>query len=293
MAVVPRETFQKTWPDTVSDHMVSQEVFQLRYEARWDLLRTEPVPTPDRLSSYYQSGEYLSHKDEDTSLFGRVYMMLRKWSIKQKYKRISALGGSSKRLLDIGCGTGDFLYFANRSGWNATGVEPDSGARSLALDKSLDVRSQWADLDEPKYDVITMWHVLEHIPELEACCKKLVDLLKPGGTLIIAVPNYRSWDAVHYGPHWAAYDVPRHLWHFSKNSFGLLFQDSLSLDDNSPMYLDPFYVALLSERYRGNRMIWVRAVISGLRSIIFGWRKGEHSSHIYTLTKPKMQNKPL
>ena len=286
MAVVPRETFQKTWPDRVVDHMVSREEFQLRYETQWDLLRTEPVPAPDRLPSYYQSDEYLSHKDEDNSLFGRVYMGLRKWSIKQKYKRISSRGGSTKRLLDIGCGTGDFLYLAQQSGWDTLGVEPDDNARSLALSKDLDVRAQWEDLDEPRFDVITMWHVLEHIPQLELCCEKLIHLLKPGGTLIIAVPNYRSWDALYYGAYWAAYDVPRHLWHFSKNSFSLMFQDALALEAISPMYLDPFYVALLSEKYRGKKIVWVRAIMSGMRSILFGWNKGEHSSHIYTLTKP-------
>ena len=287
MSSVPRETLKKVWPDQVKDHMVSGEVFQLVYNRKKYLLETTPIPSIERLPSYYQSEDYLSHKDESGSFFGKLYMFLRSWSISNKLKLVKRFHKEKGNLLDLGCGTGEFLLAARESGWNASGVEPGEQARGFALEKGLEVDSDWKTLDEGSFDVICLWHVLEHIPELEECCIKLQRLLNPGGTLIIAVPNFQSWDAKHYGSYWAAYDVPRHLWHFSKKSMEVLFKDELELVQIRPMYLDPFYVSLLSEKYKGSNLVWARAILSGVRSIWSGWFSKEHSSHIYILKKPE------
>jgi SAM-dependent methyltransferase len=190
-------------------------------------------------------------------------------------------------LLDYGAGTGDFLSEAKQIGWQVYGIEPNDGARNLAGKKGIDLVAERSELGTKKFEVITLWHVLEHIHDLDSTLDYLYDHLADSGLLVIAVPNYRSWDAQHYGSDWAAYDVPRHLWHFSKNSMEVLFKDGLELIDIRPMKLDAFYVSLLSERYRKNKFGWPAAIWSGIRSNSYGRRHHEYSSHIYCYRKPK------
>lgn len=188
---------------------------------------------------------------------------------KQNWVR-AATGLKTGALLDIGSGTGAFLHYMKQNGWQATGLEPDEQARDNAK-KIYNVDAQPVEqlfsLPSASFDAITMWHVLEHVHEVHAYLQQIRTLLKPGGSLLIAVPNYTSPDADHYGPFWAAYDVPRHLYHFSPASMEqLLQQHQLKIIKKHPMVFDAFYVSLLSEKYKTGRSRMIAGAWSGFRS---------------------------
>ncbi len=191
---------------------------------------------------------------------------------------------SKGAILDIGAGTGDFLAVAKQNGWSTTGIEPSPKAKSIAITKGISFVENTTDLANHSFDVITMWHVLEHVPDLDFQIKELKRLLKPSGTLIVAVPNFKSFDAKHYGKFWAAYDVPIHFWHFSKKAIELLFaKENMKLKKVLPMKFDSFYVSLLSEKYKNGKMNFIKAFFIGLKSNWKAARTKEYSSHIYVL----------
>ena len=272
---------------TVKDHSVSGEEFQLLHNVELDMLETFPQPKGEKLSEYYRSEDYISHTDAKRNLFEKVYHLVRTISLKRKLKLINSFQSEEKTLLDIGCGTGDFLETAKNNNWNVLGVEPNEQARLIANSKTnnsvFDI-SQLETLEENSFDVITLWHVLEHLPDLEKHVKLFKSLLKPHGTLVIAVPNFKSHDAQHYKNFWAAYDVPRHLWHFSKTAIKKLFhKEQLKLVKILPMKFDAYYVSLLSEKYKFGFMNPLKAFWIGWRSNLKGNRSKEYSSHIYVL----------
>ena len=216
----------KTIYISCKDHTVSKKSFDLILNKEIEMLETFPQPSLEELPLYYESSDYISHTDSNKSIIDKVYQFVKKYTLYKKLKLINSFEHSSKNLLDVGCGTGDFLNTCNVAGWNVVGVEPNKKAQQLATDKLKSNSKIVSDLFEIKneqFDVITLWHVLEHVPNLEVYISKLKQLLKPNGTLIIAVPNYKSFDADHYKEFWAAYAVPRHLWHFSKKSISFLF----------------------------------------------------------------------
>lgn len=268
---------------TTRDYVVSGETFTLRYQAAYDLLITIPQPSPERLPEYYPREGYLSYTQAPATLFEKVYRLIRRHTLKRKLAWLSQAPKGS--LLDIGAGTGDFLAAAQRKGWHVWGVEPNAQARAQAQDKEIQVLPALADLPPQKYDVITLWHVLEHIPDSKEQVRQLAQLLKPGGILAVAVPNYKCFDAAHYGAFWAAYDVPRHLWHFSQRSIRLLAEENgLQVVKTIPMVWDAFYISLLSERYRTGRMRIGKALYIGLISTLKAWlATGEYSSVTYFL----------
>lgn len=187
-------------------------------------------------------------------------------------------------LLDIGCGTGAFLHYMQTGGWTVTGLEPDENARHNAKTLyNIDPLpiDQLFQLPAQQYDAITMWHVLEHVHELHAYLDRIRQLLKPGGALLIAVPNYTSSDADHYGEHWAAYDVPRHLYHFSPASMEqLLHQHQIKLIKKHPMVFDGFYVSLLSEKYKTGKSRLFAGFFHGFRSYRKGLKNVDQCSSI-------------
>ncbi|MGV3697754.1 methyltransferase domain-containing protein [Flavobacterium sp.] len=267
----------------VRDYSVSKEIFELHHNPEYDLLITFPKPSLEKLPSYYESEDYISHTDGKRSLFERVYHIIKNIALKNKVRLINAQSGKG-RLLDIGAGTGDFLVAAKNDGWDATGIEPSEKAKSIALGKGVDFADNLSDLQSHSFDIITMWHVLEHVPNLEEYMLQLKRLLKPTGTIIIAVPNFKSFDANYYGRFWAAYDVPRHIWHFSKTAIQKLFEErEMKLVDVLPMKFDSFYVSLLSEKYKTGRMNFIKAFFVGLKSNRNGERTKEYSSHIYMI----------
>jgi 2-polyprenyl-3-methyl-5-hydroxy-6-metoxy-1,4-benzoquinol methylase len=267
----------------VKDYSVSKEIFELHHNPEYDLLITFPKPSPEKLPSYYESDDYISHTDGKRSLFERVYHLIKGIALKNKLKLINAQSTKGK-LLDIGAGTGDFLVVAKNDGWNITGIEPSAKAKETAIKKGVIFADSLSELENNSFDVITMWHVLEHVPNLEDYLSELKRLIKPTGTIVIAVPNFKSFDANFYGRHWAAYDVPRHIWHFSKTAIEKLFTEKgIKLTAVLPMKFDSFYVSLLSEKYKTGRMNFIRAFFVGLKSNLNGKKTNEYSSHIYIL----------
>ncbi len=269
---------------TLKDHSISKEEFQLYKDESIDLVFTYPQPKETDLASYYESDDYISHTDSKRSLFEKAYQVVKNSALKSKLKLINKLQKTKGVLLDIGAGTGDFLIIANQNGWQTIGVEPSDKAKQIAKTKNVSYIESTRGLEDHSIDVITMWHVLEHVTDVNSQIKELKRLLKPNGTILIAVPNFNSFDAKHYGVFWAAYDVPRHLWHFSKKSINCLFErEKLQLVKTIPMYFDSFYVALLSEKYKTGNMNFIKAFFIGLKSNWKATKSKEYSSHIYVI----------
>lgn len=267
----------------VVDHSVSKEIFDLHHNPEFDMLITFPKPSLEKLPSYYESDDYISHTDGKRSLFEKMYHFIKGIALKKKLKLINSQGVKGK-LLDIGAGTGDFLAVAKSDGWQTVGIEPSAKAKEIAIKKGVNFAQDLASLESNSFDIITMWHVLEHVPNLEEYISELKRLIKPSGTIIIAVPNFKSYDAKYYGEFWAAFDVPRHLWHFSKTAIQKLFaKENLKLVEVLPMKFDSFYVSLLSEKYKNGKMNFLKAFWIGLKSNQYGNRKKEYSSHIYVI----------
>lgn len=212
---------------TVKDHSVSKEIFELYHDDKLDMLITHPQPSLATLGKYYESADYISHTDSKRSLFEKAYHYVKNIALKSKLNLINSLQPAKGRILDIGAGTGDFLSVAKQNGWQTIGVEPSEKARAIASSKGVGFVNETASLENHSFDVISMWHVLEHVPNLDEQIKELKRLLKPNGSLIIAVPNFKSYDAQHYKTFWAAYDVPIHFWHFSKNAIKMLLQKKI------------------------------------------------------------------
>lgn len=268
----------------VTDHSVSKEIFELYQDEELDMLITYPQPNLDELGKYYESTDYISHTDSKRTLFEKAYHFVKGIALKKKLNLINSLQKTKGAILDVGAGTGEFLLEAQLNGWQTTGVEPSDKAKQIARNKGVSFVETLAQLEDHSFDVITMWHVLEHVPDLNHQIKELKRLLKPTGSLIIAVPNFKSFDAQYYGKYWAAYDVPIHFWHFSKTAIQKLFQkEQMELVKILPMKFDSFYVSLLSEKYKTGRMNFVKAFFVGLWSNIKGKSDLEYSSHIYVL----------
>lgn len=267
------------------DYLVSNEKFDLVYNKELDMLETTPVPSLDKLSSYYKSEEYISHTDASKTLFDKVYQFVKKINIKHKLNVINSLPKEEKKLLDIGCGTGDFLAACKINGYNVCGVEPNEKANKIATKKIGEtVYKNLVDINESNFDVITLWHVLEHVPNLEDYIIKIKNLLKPNGILIIAVPNFKSFDANYYKQYWAAFDVPRHLWHFSKNSIQTIFlKHQINLIKILPMKFDAYYVSMLSEKNKSKKLNFIKAFFIGCWSNFKAIRSKEYSSLTYVL----------
>jgi len=266
----------------VKDHAVSKEDFELREDLGYGLLKTLPVPTD--LDRYYRSEDYISHTDGRRSLFEKAYQLAKRHTLSRKEKLIRNCLKRPGNLLDIGAGTGDFLAYAKQKGWNTMGTEPNAKARERARDKGIPLLGDTASLPDASFDVVTLWHVLEHVADLDRQLSELKRICKPNGWIVVAVPNYRSYDARHYGAFWAAFDVPRHVWHFSKTAIEKLFAAKrIALQKIHPMYFDSFYVSLLSEKYKTGKMNAIKAVCVGLLSNLNGIFSGEFSSHVYVL----------
>lgn len=272
---------------TVKDHSVSGEVFQLLYDDEFDMFTTSPQPSEDELPKYYKSQDYISHTDTQRNLFEKLYHFIRRISLKKKLKLINLFFSEEKMLLDIGCGTGEFLKIAQQNNWTVFGIEPNKKARSIANKKTNNSVSDIEELSNFKpqsFDVITLWHVLEHLPRLEKHISILKSLLKSNGTLIIAVPNYKSYDAKYYKEFWAAYDVPRHFWHFSQTSISILFEkENMYVENRLPMKFDSYYVSLLSEKYKSGWMNIFNAFRIGWLSNFKAKQSTECSSLIYCI----------
>lgn len=273
----------------VKDFSVSGEEFSLIENKEFGFLETYPQPKTEDLSRYYKSEDYISHTNTKRNWFEKVYHSVRKITLKQKLKFINSFNSETKNVLDIGCGTGHFLQVCQKYNWNVTGIEPDTNARAIAntlINNRVFGAQELKNLPKSSFDVITLWHVLEHLPNLKEDLTRINSVLKPNGILIVAVPNYKSFDAKHYKSFWAALDVPRHLWHFNKQSIKTLGHSfGFKLEKTKPMWFDAFYVSLLSEKIKTGRKNILKAFFIGIISNISAFFTKEASSHIYVLKK--------
>lgn len=253
-----------------TDNTVSKEKFPVWQCSNCTLRFTQDVPSERSIGPYYQSDDYISHSNTNKGAINRLYHMVRQVTLNNKRQLITRqTPGGKGRLLDVGSGTGAFAGEMKKHGWDTTGLEPDPDARKVA---SSDHGIELSDMDafyqlEPGYNAITLWHVLEHVHQLHRYVARLRELLAPDGRIFIAVPNYTSVDASAYRESWAAYDVPRHLYHFSPASIRILMEkNGLKVKEYRPMWYDSFYISLLSSRIRHGKTNWAGAVLTGIRS---------------------------
>jgi len=270
---------------TTKDFLVTGESFNLIHHPKKEMLVTTPQPKIDELYKYYESEDYISHTDEKKGFVATLYQIVKKYSLTSKVNLIQSLNKGTGTILDIGAGTGEFLKLAKDKNWNVHGVEPNLKARLFSEKKEVLLKERIEDFSNQKFDVVTLWHVLEHLPDLEKVTTQLESFLNPRGILIIAVPNYKSYDATYYKNYWAAYDTPRHLWHFSRKSMNSLFSTKMKLINTKPMWFDSFYVCLLSEKYKTKNAFSIKALLIGLWSNILALKTKEHSSVIYCYKK--------
>ncbi len=273
------------------DYTVSNEKFSIWHCANCSIKFTQDVADQNSIGRYYKSDNYISHSDTKSGLVNSLYHSIRKFTLLLKRKLIqNQTQLKSGTILDIGCGTGAFLNTMKEAGWKITGLEPDD--RAIAKAKSLyqiqpQSSSELFNMSEQQFDAITMWHVLEHVHQLNEYFFQIRKILKDNGTLFIAVPNYTSFDAYFYKETWAAYDVPRHLYHFSPMSMELLVKRyGMKIKTIKPMWFDSYYVSMLSEKYRGNKLGLFRAVLIGkISNILCLLNKRKCSSVIYVINK--------
>lgn len=275
----------------VKDYTVSQETFQLLQCDKCGFILTHPIPKD--LGRYYQSPQYISHSNRSSGITDVLYKFARTITLRWKTNLIDYYNTlSSKELLDYGCGTGAFLAHAKKTGWNINGVEPADQPRAAATHATQTaIANSIQQLPAVNFSVITLWHVLEHIEDLHPILDALKNKLHDNGTIFIAVPNHNAYDAQKYQEHWAAYDTPRHLWHFTQQSMRtLLNQHHLKLTAIVPMKLDALYVSILSEKYKSQSdnpglMPLIRGLITGIKSNMSALRNQEYSSLIYIARK--------
>ena len=277
---------------SAKDYTVSGQTFEVWSCKNCEARFTQEVPSEETIGAFYESEEYISHSNTSKGLVNTLYQQVRNITLDQKRKLILSVSGKSQgSILDIGCGTGEFLGKMKDTGWETRGLEPSESARNQARENfQIEVSdpSDLFDLDENQFDVITMWHVLEHVHRLHAYMDKIHEILKPGGTLIIAVPNYQSLDADFYGEEWAAYDVPRHLYHFSPKSMNQLLEDhQFTLAQEKPMPFDGFYVSLLSEKYKHGKSRLIHGFWTGFRSYLKSVGNVKNCSSVMYIAKPK------
>ena len=272
----------------LKDDFLSKEDFHICECLNCGLLYTMPRPSKDKIGEYYKSEEYYSHQENKKGFIPRLYEKVKKVNLKHKYE-LATKGLSTGKLLDIGCGVGDFLHTAEAQGWQCTGVEPSEEAKAIARQRTqakLLSSEDQEQLPDASFDVITLWHVLEHVDDLRWQVAQLQRLIKPNGRIVIAVPNYKSYDGQFYKEHWAAYDVPRHLSHFNRITLAkILKTKDLKLVKTDKLKWDAYYISYMSEQYKIHKLPLVRGVYRGWLSNMKAKRSGEWSSVVYIFEK--------
>jgi SAM-dependent methyltransferase len=280
---------------TCTDHFISQELFQIAKCNDCGFEFTQDYPEETEIGRYYESDEYISHSDTSKGFSNKLYRFARNLMLKRKLqiiRRVTHL--NTGKLLDIGSGTGYFGGTMKKAGWQVNGVEINEKARNFSKSRfELDVihPGSISLLPEGSFDCITLWHVLEHFHDPDKYASYILRLLRPDGICVIALPNNNSYDAKHYGRFWAAYDLPRHLWHFNPDTFSLFAKKSgFIIETVSRLPLDVFYISVLSEKYRGSRLSFIRGTMTALLFAFLSiWNKERSSSVIYVLRRANDQ----
>ena len=274
---------------TANDYLVTGESFDIMECIDCSLRFTSPIPAESEIGEYYKSDKYISHAKRVTSIFDLVYKIVQKFTLHSKKKTVVQFSQKQNgTLLDIGCGTGEFLIKIVNHGWDISGVEVNKAARKLAESNTGSTIMNQKEFfkSEQKYDVITLWHSLEHLHELKQYLQKISLSLNANGVVIIAVPNYNSYDAEYYQQDWAAYDAPRHLYHFSSNAMiNLMERFKFKLINNKQMPFDPFYVSLLSEMSVRKKHNIIKALWIGCKSYLKGRKDANRGSSVLYIFK--------
>jgi len=286
------------------DYTVSKDKFTIVQCASCGFRFTNPCPEEAEAGKYYQSENYISHSDTRKGIINNLYHYARKFTLKRKLKLVASIGNKPQTpkgalnsdtkhsLLDLGCGTGAFLNVCKEAGWKVQGIEPSAEAREVAKKNHgldlYDVKS-WGKFADNSLDVVTAWHVLEHVYKLEDELKQVKRTLVKDGAFIVALPNCSSADAQFYGQFWAAYDVPRHIWHFTPADVKRFFEkQGFVLESILPMPWDAYYICMLSEKYKAGNVNYGRAIVHGWFSNKNAQKTGNTwSSQIYILKPVK------
>lgn len=274
----------------LKDYFLTQEEFEIIECNECKLLFTYPQPSPSVIGNYYKSENYLSHNEDKKGIIPIIYNKVKKRNIKNKFNIVKKSNTSNgNNILDIGCGIGDFLLYAKENNYKISGIEPNDDAKKIAENK-LNIKiyspEELQNIPDNTFDIITMWHVLEHVADIKTEIHHLQRILKENGKLILALPNYKSYDAEYYKDKWAAYDAPRHLNHFSRISIKNIFsQTELKLIDIKPLKWDSYYISMLSEQYCNHNNSFVKGIITGCKSNIKAKKTGEYSSLVFILNK--------
>jgi len=274
-----------------TDHFISKEVFEIAGCRNCGFLFTQDSPDENRISGYYESEDYISHSDTNEGLLNKLYHLIRQFMLIRKRGLIEKATGLKKgSLLDIGSGTGHFAAMMKKAGWNVKAIEINAKAR-LTSSKTFGLEvyapSEISAFEKESLDCVTLWHVLEHLHDPENYLLKIHTLLKPEGICLVALPNSGSFDAQFYRRFWAAFDVPRHLWHFDPSTFRLLSQKSaFRIENQFVLPFDVFYISLLSEKYYGSKFPFIQGLIRGMWfAFLTLFRRSGSSSIVYILRK--------
>lgn len=270
---------------TVPDFFLSKEEFTIVMCKDCEFKFVNPRPENAVLGKYYESEEYISHSNTNKGFVNSVYQKIRKHTHKKKFNLVTSCS-KGKGILDIGCASGELLSLFKMNGWETIGIEPNENARSFAINNyglSVFEESAISGFENEKFDAITMWHVLEHVSDLNGRITEIKRILKKDGVFIVAVPNCDSYDADYYKEFWAAYDVPRHLYHFTPKTIETLMSKfNFKIENILPMKFDSYYVSLLSEKYKKGKTNYFSAFVNGLKSNMKAG-KNRYSSQIYIL----------
>ncbi|MCL6258401.1 methyltransferase domain-containing protein [Aquiflexum sp. TKW24L] len=275
------------------DFSISKENFMLCKCTSCNLIFTNPRPDKISIGKYYESEDYISHHNKSTNIVNIIYKWVRNITLKKKVSWLNNYSHKKGSLLDIGCGTGEFLSLAKKNGWKISGIEPNKTARKIATKKKLSIQKNLEDIKkDQKFDIISLFHVLEHVHDLRKTGKKIISHLNDNGRVFIAVPNINSYDASSYGSFWAAWDVPRHLYHFSQETINAFAKEvGMEIVAQEPMVFDSYYVSLLSEKYLKPEINFlsklINAYIKGYKSNAWSRKNNNDFSSILYILKKK------
>jgi SAM-dependent methyltransferase len=272
-----------------SDHFLTNEKFTLVECEKCKFVFINPRPAENELSKYYESPDYISHTATKKGLINYLYLKIRNHTLKRKFTLVNK-NVTGKSIMDIGCASGELLNEFKNKGWSTLGIEPNENARKSAVENyglMIEEEAHLNKIENESFDVISMWHVLEHVSNLQERMNQLSRIIKKDGIIVIALPNRKSFDAVFYEKFWAAYDVPRHLYHFSPENVELLFSRfGFKLISKHPMKFDAYYVSMLSEKYKTGKSGFIKGMYRGFISNSRARKNsGNYSSLIYIFKK--------
>jgi 2-polyprenyl-3-methyl-5-hydroxy-6-metoxy-1,4-benzoquinol methylase len=267
------------------DYTVSNEMFHIVTCDSCQLIYTNPRPAANEAGPYYHASAYISHSDTNEGIVNKLYHAVRKFTLQSKTYWIEPEKKGNKELLDVGCGNGHFLAAAKEKGWNINGVElaPETAARAAKLAGLTIAPSLTEIASDKQFQVITLWHVLEHVYEIDEYFQFFKNRLAQDGKLLLALPNPASFDANYFEEYWAAYDVPRHIYHFTPATItALAAKYGFKLKKSRGLIFDSFYISLLSnENKTGNKRLihsFFVGLLSNLRAML---GKPNYSSNLY------------